>query len=140
MFDPTEVLEIPQAEKVMMLGVQIAVGGAFRTSTLILFANDIQPGPTTVFADLVPPTFTGYAAVAGIVFGTPYIDPAGDVIVTAPSVDFICSGGTPTDIIYGWALVDAGLTTLRQAARLGAPVPIAAPGDGTTIVPWLLQP
>lgn len=126
---------MPQSIARAALAALVGTGGPFNGTTLHLYANNIVPSPQTPLSAMIEPTFTGYAPVAAIAFGTPFNAPGGGAGVVAPSVDIACSGGTPTDTIYGWYLTDSGDTTLKLIVPLGAPVPIANVGDSVLIQP-----
>lgn len=136
MFQPTETQVVPTEQLQGILAGLIAVDGPLDAVKLMLWVNNIVPDKNTVLADLTVPTFTGYAAFGPVVWGSVMVDVDGTAIVTGASHEFVCTGGTPTDIIYGWALTNSGGTTLIKAARLAAPVPIGRVGSGIAVVPW----
>lgn len=136
MFNPSETQVVPSAELVTILEELIDTGNALDAVKLILFANNITPNKNTVLADLTQPTFTGYAVFGPVVWGSVMRDVDGTAIVVGGSHPFVCSGGTPTDIIYGWALTNSGGTVLIKAAVLATPVPITGPETGIVVVPW----
>lgn len=124
------------------LAVQIAALEALKgtglplaAATLILFTNNVEPTRDTVMADLDEATFNGYAAEAGLAFGDAYLNSAGRVVIGAPSHTFISTNGLVAETVQGWALVNAGKTTLYYAERLSQPVPITAGDQGVNIDP-----
>lgn len=124
-----------RALKLNALAQLVAAGGDLHLPTLVLFTNPVIPTTDTLAADLTPPTFTGYTPVVGVVFGTPFVAVDGRAVVAAPSEDFIRTGGAISETIYGWALMNVGLTALYYAEALDVPVPLADAGDGLTIEP-----
>lgn len=110
-------------------------GGPLHGTQLILFQNNLTLTKTTTLADLTAATFVGYAAVAGITFGTPYIDQFGVVRIDAPSVDFIMTSNSTPNTIYGWALLDTAGTDLEVAAMLASPIPLTIAGQGLNVQP-----
>jgi hypothetical protein len=125
----------PQAGVIAQLTALKAMSGYYNATTLHLTNANITVTPTTPLAALTEPTFTGYAAVASQVFGTPGNGPNGSAEMFAPSVTFTCSGGTPSDTIYGWFLTDSGGTTLLLYCPLVSPVQIVNPGDQVVVQP-----
>lgn len=136
MFTPTEPQTVPTAERLAILAELIATGMVLDACKLILFANNIVPGPTTVLADLVEATFTGYSAFGPIVWGTPFSDVDATALVVGGSHEFVATDGVTPNVIYGWALTDTGKTILRKAATFSAPVGISAGGQAVVVVPW----
>lgn len=125
----------PQSIVLASLTALVGAGGPYHLCTLVLNAANVIVTPLTPLAALTPPTFTGYAPVAAIAFAGPYNTPNGGGGITAPSVLFECTGGTPSDTIYGWGLADSGLTTLKFYCPLNTPVQIANSGDAVLIQP-----
>jgi hypothetical protein len=119
------------------LNALIAAAAPFHNLTLILYNVNIVPNQNTPYSALVQPTFTGYAPVAAIAFAAADNNPGGGATCYAPSVTFACTAGPASDIIYGWALVDAGLTTALLIVPLANPVSILAPGDAAVIIPQI---
>ena len=122
--------------QLLALARLVATGGPLDdTVQLILFSNSLSPGPNTGVGDLVPCVFTGYAPVAALTFGTPYIDLNGSARVDAPSQTFIATSGTPVDTIAGWAILNTAGTSLLELSLLSVPVQITQTGDGYTVQP-----
>ena len=123
------------AARLAALAALAASGEPLHLPTLILFNNPIALNPTLVIGSLTECTFSGYAASAGLVFGTPYLDVNGTARTAAPSVEFISTDGMVIETIYGWALVNAGKTALYYAELLDTPVPITAGSQGVVVLP-----
>jgi len=66
-----------------------------------LFIDDPQLSEDTVFGDLTPPAFTGYAVSAAVVYGTPFSDDDNVYAVGTDMKQFTCTGGTPDDQVSG---------------------------------------
>lgn len=103
--------------------------------TLHLNTANITVTPDTDLTAMVEATFTGYAAVTAVAFGTPGNGENGSAEMFAPSHTFTCSGGTPNETIYGWYLTDSGGTSLYLYVPLATPVQIANVGDQVTVQP-----
>lgn len=117
------------------LAQMVAVGGSFHTPTLQLFQNDVLPTPSSILSDLTLATFPGYADVTALTWGAAYIAADGTVHITAPSQQFDCTGSATPNIIYGYMIVDAGITTLYGAERLPVPVSMNANHDAVIVLP-----
>lgn len=140
MFTPQETQVIPTTEQLTILAALINTGAPFEAPIVKLFQNDVVPDVNTVLADLDEADFAGYADVNGPTWGTPYIDVDGNALVTAASHEFVASGPTPANTIYGWYMTDDPATKLLAAYRFSTPVGINATGDGLTLVPFLRPP
>lgn len=127
---------MPLAIMKVILGYFFATGKDFAACVLHLQAAPLGPSPTLTKASMTEPTFTGYASQTAIAFGTPFNQPGEQgARSVAPTVPFICSGGTPSDTIYGWYLCDTTDTNLLLYVPFvaGTEVPINAPGDGVIV-------
>lgn len=104
------------------LEAMIATGGALDGAVLMLYKNDLTPTENTVYADLTPADFTGYAASAPLVWGDPYIDgDSGEWALSCPPVEFRSVDGAPyvPGFAYGAAIVVPGTpNVLKIAGRL----------------------
>jgi hypothetical protein len=123
------------ATQLAALTEQAATGGPLHLPTLVAFTAPASVNRDTTYADLVICAFTGYSNIVGLVFGTPYIDVTGTAVIAAPGGDFIATSGTPSEIVTGVALVNAGLTTLFYSWIFDTPVPITVAGQGFTFDP-----
>lgn len=125
---------MPLAMMKIILAYFYAATKKFAACELRLQAAPLSPSPTLTLAVMTEPTFTGYAPQTAIAFGTAFNQPTEQgARSVAPTAPFICSGGTPTDTIYGWYLVDTGGTELLLYVPLVSAVPIANVGDGVII-------
>lgn len=123
------------ATQLAALAEQTASGGPLHLPTLVAFTAPSVVNSATLFSDLVIATFDGYANIAALAFGTPYINVAGVAVVDAPGGDFICTGTTTSEVIVGMALVNAGLTALYYSWIFDTSIPITAIGQGWNFNP-----
>lgn len=126
---------LQQSAKVAALNAANVSGMVFFDTTLHLFVNNIQVAADTVLGDLVEATFGGYAEEAGIAFGPAYLSPDGDARLTAPGTQFSYDGTGPQETVYGWYLTDSTGATIRSAANITPPVPLANEDDGLIVAP-----
>lgn len=118
-----------------------AADGILEEPTLILFTNSpSEENPAYAVGSLTEPTFTGYAAVTALAFGTPYKDDDGKWRMNAPSHDFIRTGGVVDDTIRGWAIVKADKTKLYALHVFPESVLLDAVGEGLTVIPSVTYP
>lgn len=120
------------AAEIGNVNAMTGAGGQLHEAVAVLFNAGLVPGRNLTLAAVLAaaPTYTGYAPVTGITFGTAYIDPQGKTRADAPSIDWIVTGGTPSDTIYGVAILTTGSYALVQAALLSTPVPLTLAGQG----------
>jgi hypothetical protein len=87
--------------------------------SLVLFANDIDPTRTTVYADLVQPTWSGYSSRSLARDG--WLEPvvtAGCAVTTYGTDPQMWTVGEVTaELVYGWALLDPSRGRLRFVQR-----------------------
>lgn len=90
----------------------------------MLFKNDITPSVDSILADLTPADFSGYAMSAAVVWGAPFKDENGNLVVRAGSCEFNQTAATVTNTVYGWGLVGdpSGTPFLICAERFETPV------------------
>lgn len=125
------------AVRLAALNAMAGVGQPLAAATLILYSNGFVPSPAMAIGSVVECTFAGYAAVAGLTFGSSYLDGNGTPCISAPSEQFEATGPTPTETIYGFALVNAAKTILYYAENLPTPIPITAAEQGVMIQPTI---
>lgn len=105
---------------------------------LVLFVNDLTPGAGTVFADLVEPSWGGYARfpLTPADWGEPIVaeDAARSTWGLNP-VEFVNVAG-PTQTVFGVGYYDPAFGVLRYCQRFdpGDIRPVAA-GESVVIVP-----
>jgi hypothetical protein len=102
-----------------------------------LFKNDLTPTINTVLADFSEADFSGYSLVGPIQWGNMFINTAGQgVIVSLTSCQFIATGSTFQDVIYGYYVTQGTAPVLlRFAERFPAPVAISAANDAVVVLP-----
>lgn len=114
-------IELTKAMKKLIAESLIATGGALDACKIMLFSNDIDPDEDTVYADLTPCAFTGYAASDVLTWGDPYLDGDSGAWALAPEpVEFRSVSGSPYvgDVAYGYAVYLPGTpNVLRFAER-----------------------
>lgn len=126
-----------QAFRLAALDAMADTGGVLDALTLRLASNNIAVTKTLALADLVECTFTGYAAVAGITWGSSFIDPVdGKEKLVAPSELFERTGGAIDETGFIAYLTNVGETTLVWAWELPVPIPFTGPSIGTSIEPF----
>lgn len=120
----------------------LVLAGDLATAKVMLFTNALAyPVKDLAFATLTPPTFTGYAVSAAIVWGTPFLDLNGNVVVTGQKLQFLCTAdGTPNSVT-GAAIIDGAGTKILQCDIFlnpdGTPAPVTfeTNGDALDYVP-----
>lgn len=109
---------------------------------LLLFKNDITPTRLTVLADLVEPSWPGYARYPLMPDSWHFSEPV-DGVATAvwgeDPVEFLNTFG-PTETVFGCAFLDPLFSVLRYVQRFdpGDIRPIAA-GESVLIVPRITR-
>lgn len=102
---------------------------ALPSNTLILYANDLTPTQSTVYADLTHATFTGYSpeTIDRASWTSPVIDSDHAVSTwnTTPIV-WLVSGGSET--IYGYAVVTPSSPVILWVERFASPIAVSAGG------------
>lgn len=104
-------IELTKALKKAIAEAMIATGGSLDGAKLMLFSNDIIPDEDTVYADLTPCAFSGYAASDVLAWGDPYLDNDSNQWALAPEpVEFRSTSATPyvSGIAYGYAVYMPG--------------------------------
>lgn len=110
-------------------------GGDWDNATLHLFQNDIVPSFATALGDFTEADFDGYAAGAAITWNPAVTGPDYNAEVTGPAANFLATGATTPNVIYGYYVVDTGGTGLLWSERFAEPINIASAGDGFSVVP-----
>jgi hypothetical protein len=89
----------------------------------VLFTNNLTPSRSTVYADLVQPTFAGYSAALLTGWSAPSLSADGHYVTTASPVSW-----TKTDSgnqnVWGYGIVDALNNLLGAEQFPGAPTQI----------------
>lgn len=98
----------------------------------LLFTSPTTITSANVYADLTQPTETGYAR-RDLSDCTIQSGPAsGDVSFAAPAAGMILTGGSGSDSLFGWAVVDIFSTKLMWGDVFASPIQI--PATGLTVV------
>jgi hypothetical protein len=66
-----------------------------------LFTNNMTPGPATVWANMVEPSFTGYVSPVFNLDSMPTVDAAGQATGTKGTITYTNSGASNV-LVYGW--------------------------------------
>lgn len=105
-----------------------------------LFVNNITPTIDTAIGGLTEPTGSWYARLA-ITFNQIYDDIAGNMYVTADSLQFDYTGTDAPEVIYGYftaTLVTAGV--LVASNLLAVPKSMGNTLDSLIVQPAIIQP
>jgi len=120
------------------------IAAEYTTTTIILLKTLLAEDESTTLANVIDVAneadYGGYARVAGVTFGTPFFGPDGIAKSAAPLVNVPSNGSAPFEQIFGYALVDAGVTTLKGIHNFPGPINIAALGDTVAFVPEINLP
>lgn len=133
--EPIERQIIPSVQRLAILAHSLAVGGPFVAPTVMCYKNSIVLNAATALADLVPCDFDGYAPVVGMIWDAPYIDVDGSALVFGASITIVSTGSVTPNTVFGYALVNVGVTVLLAAYALVPPVGISAPSQAVSFVP-----
>lgn len=126
---------VPATIRLAILTAILGVGGALHTPTILVYQNNVSLSANTTLADLTVATFDGYANVVGMTWNSPYIDVDGTALVFGASITIVATGGTTPNVCYGYAAVNAGVTTLQTAWAFTSPQPVDDTGDAVSFVP-----
>jgi len=120
------------------------IAANYTALTLVLLKTLLAEDESTTLADVIDVAneadYGGYARVTGVTFGTPFFGPDGVVKAAAPLVNVPSNGSAPFELVYGYALVDVGVTTLVGIHNFADPINIAALGDSVAFVPEINLP
>jgi hypothetical protein len=95
--------------------------------TLRLFANNWPLNNKTTLADLIEATFDGYAAISPMVYLTEYQLPSFAWVLETQINQFLMTGSTTPNTIYGWSLETAhDSIQLLMCELFAAPIPMTA--------------
>lgn len=118
--------------------------GPLNGLTLILFTNQTAINKNSTFAQLTEATFSGYNRALAVTWGSPIRQGDGTFTVLSQLVTFVALAASNfvTNNIWGWALIDTSASpNLLMAELFGAPIAIAAPGNGFGLsIEWNLTP
>ena len=119
----------------------VASGGPFNGTHLELFTNvGLAPDNQTVYSDLTPPSYTGYARQA-VTFSSPVRLIDDSYAVLGNRVDNICTAEGTSATITGMALTSGVSVIVLEAVEVFAtPVSVALPGDFVSVVPMVQIP
>lgn len=98
--------------------------GDYAAVVMKLYQNDVTPTPLTVVGDLTEATFSGYAAVTALDYGSPYMNLDGYAEMDLPSQQFDHSAGATANNVYGMWIEKTGGGLLYAARFDSAPLPM----------------
>lgn len=100
-----------------------------------LFQNDWVPARSSTVAEVVPCTFSGYDGLRTIAdWGTPTL--IGDRVVMAAAVEtWVHDGGTNSNWVIGYYVVDLSGTLQWAERRPGGSVPMYGAGQEVAVIP-----
>lgn len=75
---------------------------------IFLFTNELQPTGQTVYADLVKPTWTGWALALNKTFAVGLLTPSGVEMQCSTSAQWTV-GADPDPEIWGWGVAEGGV-------------------------------
>lgn len=120
----------------LLADMTTAVSGSLVDTTLMLGKTNVPaPNKALGMAQFTEADFTGYAAEAGLVFGTPFLDVDGLWKIKAPSVDFVMTDAVTPNTIYQAILTNAAKTEFRGVITFETPISLNVAGQGVTVVP-----
>jgi hypothetical protein len=119
------------ADSLIESALSTGISVPLTTGLLGLFQSSLVLSPSIPLATVVAAeaAFAGYARQA--LGATPgiYLDPVLGWILPTPGLLFTYTG-TPTEIIYGWFIVNSGATVLFAAGNFITPKPLTVNGQG----------
>lgn len=129
----------PTTNEETILAALIAASAPFNGAIVHLYMNNVSPVKNQGVTQFTEATFTGYAASSALVFGTVLVDVNGVAVLQGGQKEFVASGSTIGNNIYGAYVTDSTGATLLDAWRFAdAPLVIANSGDGV-LVTYLLS-
>lgn len=130
----------PQALALQVLGMLIDTGAPFDGCKIGLYKNNLTPTPQTILSELTPCDFDGYSLSSAVVWGTPFNSGADACSVPGSMKEFVATGDTTANVVYGAYIVDGAGTTLLATERFDAPVSVVHEDDGLALLPMLTIP
>lgn len=119
----------------LILNALIAAEGVLDGAKVALFTNSIVPTPETVAADLIAPTFPGYALSSAIVWGDPLSVPGGRGSL-GDRKDFIPSADSESLPVVGYAVLTGfGWSTIGLVELFPTPVDVSLLGSIVSVSP-----
>lgn len=119
-----------------------AVGGLLEGAIVRLIKEPIAVGPTTTIAELdaAEADYTGYVEQAAGAWGTVGTNVLNQAEMTATELEFVPSGTTILNTIYGYYVVDSGGTELRFFEMFDTPFAMDGTAAVLRIVPRMAYP
>jgi hypothetical protein len=135
-------LQLPASGLQLILTELVAAGAYLDAVKVRLFTNNFAPGESTLLSDFIEATFTDYAAIGPVVWGDPWVDSGGNVIVTGQLCQWVVVTPTVVNTVYGYyATIGAGAGTAWRFAELfPEPKVMAYVGQAVTFAPQFSMP
>lgn len=120
----------------------IDVGNFLNGAIAHLFQSPMVPSPALTLADFtaIEADFDGYAASAALTWGAVGTDPADRAWVTAQEVEWVPTGTTTPNTIYGYYVTNAAGTALLFWDNFPDPIPVTGPPSVVHAVPTFQYP
>lgn len=112
-----------------------ADAGRFNGAKIGLFTDDITPSRATILADLHPPTYTGYALSAAVVWGAAFTNDNGAAEILGDGKQFPCTADSDEETVHGYYCANAAGTGLLWAERFDEPQTISQAGQNIFVLP-----
>lgn len=93
------------------------IAGELGTCYARLFDSYVPWDPGNTVADYNEATFTGYAPINGISWGSPFINGDGKAETDSPSLTWTFTAGAGSTDVYGWMLTDSTGTKLLAVCQ-----------------------
>jgi hypothetical protein len=119
----------PKAVMVDAINALIGATGVLNGAVVGLATNTNILTDLSLFADLVPPTFGGYAVSTPVVWGAPKRQVDGSIQAMAGSKQFSPTDSTVVSVITYAVLLNAAGDTLLASLKLDNPVTLGQPDD-----------
>jgi len=130
------VIVLPTVSKLAILELLADTGNLLDAVKVGLYSANVTLTVDTVLADLTPADFSGYAISGVVVWGTPFIDGTGRVLMTGDEKEFVATSPfTVSNTVYGYYITESTPTTLLYAEAFTTPRIISAASQGLTVLP-----
>lgn len=124
-------LKVPDVgEKIILNSLRLGTG--IGNWFCMLYQNNYTPVDASVFADFTEATFNGYVAQSFTFAAATTVATRGKVVANAPCV-FTCTGGSPSNTIYGYMIGDTLTGEVVWAERFGSSQFMSNNGDQISI-------
>jgi hypothetical protein len=101
------------------------IAGQLGAATVHLYDVFRNPTPADVPASFHESSFVGYAPLGPVAWGAPFINGGGKAESDSPVLTWTFTAGVGTALVYGWYIVNAGLTRVLASSPFLSPVILA---------------